>query len=800
MNFRRCIFAAFAVLVAASTTFAAVPRYVEGEAIVMMRTDEARAEVDSYAARSASNAASGSAASELGAVVVRNFLPVKAATAGSECLENDGRVGAARALSANGAERGGGETYAVAQLRSASGESTEEFIERLRGDPRVVSAMPNYIMRLSSPARIVSAEDEEIEIAEPNDPLYGEQWGLERINMPAVWAQTAEAESEEVVVAVIDTGIIYDHEDLADNMYEFDADTLSRMDVAGIGAAEFAGSHGAWFHSSAEFGENEDEAPVTSAFDPIPVGPGAGTTKLASIDDVFSVTSDSRYVGDVEGHGTHVAGIIGAVTDNETGIAGVAQNVKLMAVPVFSAFVDEDDDGSVEYATGSLTSDQMRAIDFVLAAKAAGVNVRVANMSLGSWTDADNAAENEPYSAKIKALSDAGVIVCIAAGNEDQDLDAPEGEYAGQICTPAMFRYENTITVGASGEDDERSYAAGSNFSSSGEWVDVFAPGGYIMSTCRYEPITGDGNTWSEDGYTTISGTSMASPHVAGVAALLCSLFPERGAAEIKQMILDGADGSVLREGYSQYGLIDAYEAWKIGMGAATEAEPVEPEQILVSEGAAAVKAEFASDKDALPDSLKNCVTAVDDEGLYLDHAIVGGAVESLESSREVERVSLFPVFSAQSSEEGELDAAVVSAIAFTVPGEIFGDGGGLGDVAVCKVKPDGTCLRYALDEDGAAADGEFKIYNKDWSSFGGTFDGEAHYNVVLYIADNGPYDLDSAEGTITDPTAIVRYGAQKQSVSGGSSGGCSAGFGAAALFALPALWLFGCALRKRAR
>ena len=146
MNFRRCIFAAFAVLVAASTTFAAVPQYVEGEAIVMMRTDEARAEVGYSAARSASNAASGSAASELGAVVVRNFLPVKAATVGSDGLKVDGRVGAARTLSANGAERGG-ETYAVAQLRSASGESTEEFIERLRGDPRVVSAMPNYIMR-----------------------------------------------------------------------------------------------------------------------------------------------------------------------------------------------------------------------------------------------------------------------------------------------------------------------------------------------------------------------------------------------------------------------------------------------------------------------------------------------------------------------------------------------------------------------------------------------------------------------------------------------------------------------------
>lgn len=67
MNFKKFIFAAFAVLVIASPTFAAVPQYVEGEAIVMMRTDGARAEVDSYAARSASNAASGSAASERGA-------------------------------------------------------------------------------------------------------------------------------------------------------------------------------------------------------------------------------------------------------------------------------------------------------------------------------------------------------------------------------------------------------------------------------------------------------------------------------------------------------------------------------------------------------------------------------------------------------------------------------------------------------------------------------------------------------------------------------------------------------------
>ena len=789
----RLVLAAIVALAAASQTFAAVPQYVEGEAIVMMRTDEVRAEVDSYAARSASNAASGSAASELGAVVVRNFLPVKAAAAGSEGLEEDELSGAARALSANGDERGG-ETYAVAQLRSASGESTEEFIERLRGDPRVVSAMPNYIMRLSSPARIVSAEDEEIEVAEPNDPLYGEQWGLERINMPAVWAQAAEAESEEVVVAVFDTGIIYDHEDLSDNMYEFDADTLLRMDVPGIGAAEFAGSHGAWFHSSAEFGEDEDEAPATSPFAPIPVGPGAGTTELASIDDVLSVTTNSRYVGDVEGHGTHVAGIIGAVTDNGTGVAGVAQNVKLMAVPVFSAFIDEDDDGSVEYATGSLTSDQMRAIDFVLAAKAAGVNVRVANMSLGSWTDADNAAENEPYGAKIKALSDAGVIVCIAASNEDQDLDAPEGEYAGQICTPAMFRYENTITVGASGEDDERSYAAGSNFSSSGEWVDVFAPGGYIMSTCRYEPITGDGNTWSEDGYTAISGTSMASPHVAGLAALLCSLFPERGATEIKQMILDGADGAVLREGYSLYGLIDAYSAWKIAAGT-----PVSPElpETVVSGDVVPLMAEIPTSADVLPQELKDSVKSTEN-GLYLNYATASEAVTSLESPRYVEEISLFPVFTA-AGENDELTEGAVAEVAFTVSGEVFGDGSTLDDIAVCKIKPNGECLRYTLLTGDEAADGSFEIYCADWSEFGGTFSAAQDYIVVLYIADNGAYDLDKDEGKIIDPTAVVKYAAPARASSGGG-GGCSTGFGAAALFALPALGLFGGALRKRAR
>lgn len=157
---------------AAQPSFAASPRYVEGEAIVMLRQGISAGTAGASAKSVANGAAD--AASELGAVVVHNFLPVKAA-ADSENSVNCG--GAARTLSANGDERGG-ETYAVAQLRSAGGENTEEFIARLRANPNVVSAMPNYIMRLSAKARGSEDGTDESAAAVPDDPLYEEQWGL----------------------------------------------------------------------------------------------------------------------------------------------------------------------------------------------------------------------------------------------------------------------------------------------------------------------------------------------------------------------------------------------------------------------------------------------------------------------------------------------------------------------------------------------------------------------------------------------------------------------------------------------
>ena len=798
MKFRRFIFAALAALIAAFPSFAAVPRYVEGEAIVMLRSAAPLVAANSLSADGVPAIAKNSAAPDLGAVVVQSFRPVKASP--QDGAEAEAAGGAPRMRAANGLSSNDEETYPVAHLRSASGESTEDFIERLRDNPNVVSAMPNYIMTLSDNSSDEAGDEvEEVEIAEPNDPRYEEQWGLKKIGMPEVWAKTVGAASEEVVVAVIDTGIMYDHEDLADNMYSFDAETLGKIgSIDGVDAQEFVDSHGVWFSSDTSGLDGDADIDLgelnkrTNA--PIPVGPGE--TLTVPWTEIVSENLDKSLVGDVEGHGTHVAGTIGAFTNNKKGVAGVAQNVKLMAVGVFSVIEDDGD-----YSHGSLTSDQLRAIDFIIAAKEkAKVNIRVANMSLGGWSD-PNGGDISPYSEKIKQLSDAGIIVCIAAGNEGQDLDNPTGDEAGLLCTPTMFRYENTIAVGASDENDEWSSAADSNYSSSGKWVDIFAPGGDILSTCRTSWIlnkgdeTSSGDTYDSLGYISISGTSMASPHVAGVAALLCSLFPGRSEAEIRQIILDSADGSVLREGYSQHGLLDAYAAWRLAAG--TPVTPQEP--TAAGEGAVPLRPYIPTNGDPLPAELDGKVGTIDngEKGFYLDYMAVRAAAETLVSDRYVDEVARFPVFTA-TAKDGELRSGAIAAVAFTLSGEVFGDGSTLDDVAICKIKPNGECLRYTQLTGEEAFDGAFEIFGSDGNSFSGTFDGEANYNIVLYIADNGPFDLDGNEGAIADPTAVVRYGALKPSApaasGGGGGGGCSAGGGALALLGLPVVF---CLMRK---
>ena len=716
------------------------PRFVEGEAIVVMR-----GESGAPAAASAKNAAGQSLGLAEGSVI-QYFNPIK---------EDETQTSAAsRAASAES------ETLTVVHMRAPEGMTTEEFIEKLRAEPNVVSAMPNYIMQTQS--------------VTPDDEHWGEQWGPAAIRAPELWERGTG--SEEVVVAVIDSGVIYDHPDLAGNMYTFDEAAanaiISENPDMLTGDVPLAGSHGAWFHS--EISLLGLGTPHTG----VPIGPQH--TMQGDEDEQWYIDSGTMQemsrIGDVEGHGTHVAGIIGAVGNNARGVAGINWNVRIMAVNVFSSSILG---GRAE------TSDIIRGIDFVVAAKRAGVNIRAANISLGGWFSPSE-MEGSAYDYKIKELSDAGILVCMAAGNDGQNIDAPtDGMARGQRFYPASFRHENTLSVGALMRNADGTLAPDtpgnggigySDYSSSGEWVDIFAPGTAIYSTCRTTYLL-NRQTFHESGYISASGTSMAAPHVTGAAALLASLMPEKSASEIKQMMLDGADGGTAREGFSRYGALDVYEAWKQG----SFAEDVKPDVPDETEGVVAMLADIEPTKDGLTGIFTDEELEEIEGMLYLNAEIADNAVENIRAGKDVKDIALFPVFTAQSE---ELSQTSLGAVAFEVGGDAFGDGAALADLAICKLFPDGTALEYK-EAGEEPADGTFTVTEADGGALTGPFDAGKNYIIMLYIEDNGSYDLDKDTGSIVDPTAIVSY---KKPETHGSGGGCSAVSGAAALLALVGL------------
>ena len=410
----------------------------------------------------------------------------------------------------------------------------------------------------------------------------------------------------------------------------------------------------------------------------------------------------------------------------------------------------------------------------------AGVNVRAANISLGGWYRPSE-MEGSAYDYKIKELSEADIVVCMAAGNDRENIDDPAG-YPGQRFYPASFRYENTIAVGALMRNADGTLAPDtpgsgglgySNYSASGEWVDIFAPGTAILSTCRKVDLLGDASDPS--GYKAMDGTSMAAPHATGAAALLASLMPEKSAAEIKKMILDGADGSIAKDGYSRCGALDLYGAWKQG-AYAEEVEPGEPGGV---DGAVAMLADIGLTKAEVSGIFEGSELEEIDNMLYLDAEITGKAVENLRADKAVKDVALFPVFAANSA---ELADNPLGAVAFAVSGEAFGKGNTLADVAICKLFPDGSALEYK-EASASPGDGTFTVTEADGSALSGPFDADKKYIITLFIEDNGPYDLDKDTGSIVDPTAIVSF--KKAETHGGSGGGCSAVSGTAELLAL---------------
>ena len=288
----------------------------------------------------------------------------------------------------------------------------------------------------------------------PNDPDFGQQWGLTRINCPAAWDQTTG--SPGIVVAVIDTGIDLDHPELAGLL-------VPGRDLVDLG--------------------------------PAPVPP-AGWHFEGDFDNVDSDPQDEV------GHGTHVAGTIACSTNTTppVGVAGVSWNCRLMPVRVLARLVRNAD--GVVSGTGS-------AADIAAGIRWAVDNgARVLNLSLGGPVDTQVERDAIAYAVAQ------GAVVCAAMGNDFQNGN------------PTSFpgAYPDVIAVGAIDRADHRA-----PFSQTGPHIDVVAPGVDIRST-----------VW-DNGYATMQGTSMATPHVTGVAALYLSTNPTASPATVASALTGGA-------------------------------------------------------------------------------------------------------------------------------------------------------------------------------------------------------------------------------------------------------------------
>lgn len=223
--------------------------------------------------------------------------------------------------------------------------------------------------------------------------------------------------------------------------------------------------------------------------------------------------SGTKNGDDDNGHGTHVAGIAAAKTNNAKGVRGVAPNARLYAVKVLSK------------SGSGLTSWIIKGIDWVTANKAAK-GIRVANMSLGF------AGTSSALNAAITNSVNAGITYVVAAGNEDSDASG---------FSPA--NHPSVIAVSAIADSDGECGAAGgttsygpddsfATFSNFGSTVDIAAPGVDVLSTWK-------GDRQNPGGlYGTISGTSMASPHVAGAAALYIAGHPGSTPAQVRDALI----------------------------------------------------------------------------------------------------------------------------------------------------------------------------------------------------------------------------------------------------------------------
>jgi thermitase len=331
--------------------------------------------------------------------------------------------------------------------------------------PEVEYAEPNFEIELD-------ATDGPLVPVLPHDPQFNEQWALANsgqrggkegadISATLAWAKTTG--SNTVVVAVLDSGVDYTHEDLAANM---------------------------WVRPS-------NMAPYRDS-------------ELGTVDDLngYNAIDNTSDPMDENGHGTHCAGIIGAEGENDLGIAGVNWKVQIMPLKFMNA------------GGFGTTKDAIEAINYVIDRKKAGVNVRIISASWGS-TQRSRALEDV-----IRKAYENDILFVAAAGNASTNNDRSPH-------FPSSYNVPNVISVAALDRHDQ--LASFSNYGAKS--VAVAAPGVDILST------------WLGNEYEEKSGTSMATPVVAGVAALVVAENPRMSVDDLRKRILASSDPIVALKG-----------------------------------------------------------------------------------------------------------------------------------------------------------------------------------------------------------------------------------------------------------
>jgi len=436
------------------------------------------------------------------------------------------------------------------------------FSPRARSSARPRAARPLRGLERLEPRQLLTGDLLVSPPVIPNDPSFAVEWGLHNtgqyagtpgndIGAAGAWAFTTGSRS--VVVAVIDSGIDLTHPDLAANLW--------------VNPGEIAGD-------------------------------GIDNDGNGFVDDIhgWDFVDNDAVPQDGFGHGTHVAGIIGAVGNNGVGVTGVAWQVSIMALRI----QDDRGAGTTSAMLAALRYATMMRRDF-------GIMIVASN---NSW-DAP-AGYSGVVEQAIREHGEAGITFVAAAGNKATNSDVTP-QYPGGYDLP------NVITVASL--TPQGGLAASSNYGAAS--VDVAAPGTVIQST------------YKNGTYGMLSGTSMAAPHVTGVAALLAAAKPGITVAEIRTAILGTATPLVSLAGKVATGRVNAFAALG-SLGVAPQSPPPPTGPVVVPPAVVAPPA-VAAAADVSLRALAD-VRRGGSVGLYARHDATSGAMVMAELFRTAGR------------------------------------------------------------------------------------------------------------------------------------------------------------------